>query len=80
MRQSVWPTLDVNCQRTVLLPIEPGAIRKDRAGYLFIVKIYDVGVQRAAKDPCLAVRRAAAFEDAIIEEHAASAKTLVVRK
>src|SRR5206468_3576478 len=45
-----------------------------------IAKFDDVRVERAAEDPRLRMRRAATFEDRIIEEHSACAKSLIPRK
>src|SRR5712692_3717900 len=80
MRQRVRPASYLNVQSGIVCAKEPFALACDQLRQLLIAQVHDIRIECAAKDPGLGMRRPAPFEDTIIEEHAARAKTLTVRK
>src|SRR5436305_2442375 len=80
MRNRIWAAIDVERQRLISLAIKPFPFSGNQVAKLIIAKSDDVRVECAAEYPRLGMRRPATFEDRIIEEHSARAKSLIPRK
>src|SRR5215471_13859072 len=80
MRYGAGPASQAHVEGLVPPAIKPLAFRGDRLAEFLVLQVDSLSVQRAAKNPCLGVRRSTTFENEIVEENTARAKSLIARE
>src|SRR5437660_12517952 len=80
MRYGAGPASHAHVESLVPATVKSLALRGDRLGEFFVTEVDNLGVKRAAKNPCLGVCRSTTFENEVVEQNTARAKSLIARE